>query len=80
MNLCPVCGFRMRYPPKDWHICPSCGTEFGYEDVGRTYSQLREQWLHSGPKGPAWWSPVDPQPEGWDPVEQMMKAGILTKK
>jgi hypothetical protein len=75
MNICPVCGFAMRYPPRDWHICPSCGTEFGYEDVGRTFADLREQWLRSGP---TWWSPVDPQPEHWDPIQQMVNGIFLS--
>lgn len=69
MNLCPVCGFPMRYPPRDWHICPSCGTEFGYDDVGRTFHELRLQWLASGPR---WWSPVDPVPGNWNPFLQMI--------
>jgi hypothetical protein len=70
MNLCPVCGYLMRYPPVDFHICPSCGTEFGYEDAGRSYAELRAEWLRSGAR---WWSPVDSKPDGWDPYLQLDK-------
>lgn len=68
MNLCPVCGFWMKYPPRDFHICPSCGTEFGYDDSGTSYEELRRRWLTTGP---AWWSPVDPAPAFWNPHEQL---------
>jgi hypothetical protein len=75
MNFCPVCGYQMVYPPNDFHICPSCGTEFGYDDSGVTYAELREQWIATGP---AWWSPVDPRPENWDPINQMIRGLFLT--
>jgi hypothetical protein len=73
MNICPVCGFRMRYPARDWHICPCCGTEFGYEDVGRTYEQLRVAWFE---RGAHWWSPVEPPPVGWNPIEQLNNLAV----
>ena len=73
MNICPVCGFRMRYPPRDWHICPSCGTEFGYEDVGRTYEQIRSAWFDGGCR---WWSPVEPSPPEWNPIEQLNNLAV----
>jgi hypothetical protein len=68
VNLCPVCGYHMAYPPSDYHICPSCGTEFGYDDAGRSHVELRKLWLLTGPK---WWSPVDPQPPDWNPLFQI---------
>jgi len=74
MNFCPVCGYALPYPPADFHICPSCGTEFGYDDSGRTYEELRNRWLMSGP---SWWSPVDPQPADWNPQHQMIKGLML---
>jgi len=58
----------MPYPPKDYHICPSCGTEFGYDDAGRSHTALRTAWLKSGTP---WWSPVSQPPEGWDPLAQV---------
>ena len=64
---CPVCGFRMPDPAADFNICPSCGTEFGYDDTGKTHAQLRAQWLRGGAQ---WWSPQAPPP-GWDGYEQL---------
>ncbi len=58
----------MRHPAADYHICPSCGTEFGYDDAGRTHADLRATWLRGGAQ---WWSPVDPTPFGWDPYMQV---------
>ena len=67
-NLCTVCGYEMDDPPQDYNICPSCGTEFGVNDVNSSIADLRELWLESGP---AWWSPTDPTPPRWNPVEQL---------
>jgi len=72
MNTCPVCGYAMRYPATDFHICPSCGTEFGYDDCGTTYEELRQRWLLAGPE---WWSPVDQRPPHWNPHLQLL-AGL----
>lgn len=69
MNPCPVCGYAMRYPATDFHICPSCGTEFGYDDSGTTYDELRSRWLRLGAE---WWSPVDEKPLNWNPYLQML--------
>lgn len=74
MNYCPVCGYALAYPAADFHICPSCGTEFGYDDSGATYEELRSRWIRTGP---SWWSPVNPIPTNWDPFEQMRKGVIL---
>jgi hypothetical protein len=68
VNMCPVCGYLMQYPPKDHHICPSCGTEFGYDDAGRTHAELRAEWLRAGAN---WWSPVNPRPGNWEPYIQL---------
>lgn len=68
VNTCPVCGYLMRYPPAGYHICPSCGTEFGYDDAGRSHAELRAVWLRNGAQ---WWSPIDPMPSGWDPYMQL---------
>jgi hypothetical protein len=67
-NLCPVCGYEMEVPPRNYNICPSCGTEFGVHDVNSTVAELRALWLQSGPK---WWSVSDPQPENWNPFQQI---------
>lgn len=61
----------MEDPPQEYNICPSCGTEFGYHDSGRTHEELRHIWLSSGAQ---WWSPVDEKPDRWNPYEQLKKA------
>lgn len=76
-NTCPVCGFEMEAPPKDYRICSSCGTEFGVSDVNSSIAELRESWMSTGP---AWWSRYDPAPANWDPIDQMEKAGIVVKR
>jgi len=69
MNLCPVCGYdRLSEPPQDFTICPSCGTEFGYDDACASHAQLRRTWLQNGAQ---WWSPVDARPNNWDPFLQV---------
>lgn len=67
----------MEAPPKDYRTCPSCGTEFGVHDVTASIAELRDAWMKTGPK---WWSTADPQPEAWDPLTQMEKAGIAVKR
>jgi hypothetical protein len=67
-NVCPVCGYQMSWPPSDFNICPCCATEFGYDDAGRTYEDLRNEWIKGGM---AWWSPCNVQPSGWDPERQL---------
>ena len=67
-NICPVCGFALPYAAADFHICPSCGTEFGYDDAGRTHAELREAWLRNGA---LWWSPLAPAPAEWNPYRQV---------
>ena len=74
MNHCPVCGYLMAHPPTDFHICPSCGTEFGYDDSGASYEELRQHWLATGPN---WWSPVNRRPEDWNWFNQITTGVIL---
>lgn len=67
---CPVCGFQMDYPAKDYHICPCCGNEFGYNDFSRSHAELRKDWIEAGMP---WFSDSNNQPEGWNPTEQLKK-------
>lgn len=67
-SICPVCGYGMEDPPRDYNICPSCGTEFGHHDVNSSVDKLRAEWLRNGAN---WWSPVDAQPDHWDPYRQV---------
>ena len=76
-NACPVCGYEMEAPPKDYRICPSCGTEFGVHDVNASIAELRDAWMSTGPK---WWSKTDAVPANWDPFTQMAEAGIGIKR
>src|SRR6476620_5555846 len=72
-NLCPVCGFTMEAPPRDYNICPSCGTEFGLHDANASIEELRLALISTGPK---WWSASDPQPEDWNPFSQLASLGL----
>jgi hypothetical protein len=46
---CPVCFLPdMQNPPKDYNICPQCGTEFGNDDLDWTYDELRDAWIAAG--------------------------------
>ena len=68
---CPVCLFaRLPYPPSDYHICPCCGTEFGYDDAEFSHEQLRQMWVASGP----YWFFGKP-PQNWDPWMQLTEGG-----
>lgn len=79
--LCPVCGFRDAAAPPfadgqgDWYqeICPSCGTQFGYDDASRSHFELRAKWVQGGAK---WWSPRG-QPVGFDGLQQLRVAGLV---
>lgn len=70
---CPVCGFALAYPPDDFVICPSCGVEFGYETAGRSFAELRREWVTTGAR---WASRVDPKPKNWNPWLQLIQAGF----
>ena len=69
-NLCPVCGYEMEDPPRDYNICSSCGTEFGHHNINASVLDLRKAWLKSGP---VWWSVVDAAPENWQPFNQILR-------
>ena len=67
-KLCPVCGYEMEEGPRDYNICPSCGTEFGLHDLNSTIESLRQVWLENGPQ---WYSKVIPKPDNWKPLLQL---------
>lgn len=76
-NLCPVCGYEMAVPPRNYNICSSCGTEFGVHDANASIADLREAWMKTGP---TWWSKTTPRPVDWDPITQMEEAGIVVRR
>ena len=72
MMMCPVCAYRFLSDDALNHdVCPSCGTEFGYDDVAQSHESLRMEWL--GNSGPWFDRSVGP-PADWDPVAQVMAA------
>jgi hypothetical protein len=58
----------MNFPAADYNICPSCGTEFGNNDINASIEDLRASWLDSGP---CWWSKFETPPVDWDPIWQV---------
>jgi hypothetical protein len=75
MHTCPVCAYKgLRYPPSDFAICPSCGTEFGYDDTSKTYEDLRRDWIIGGMR---WFSLSTPRPVNWNAVQQLSDGSLL---
>ena len=75
MFRCLVCGYnQMPHPPKDYNICPCCGTEYGLDDAFDSYELLRDKWLE---KGAPWMSQSSPynQPQQWNAWDQLDLAG-----
>lgn len=76
MKTCPVCGYnKLPRPPQNFLICPSCGTEFGYDDFKTSHVELRHEWMSAGMP---WFSQSRPQPPGWNPIQQLTDAGYMT--
>lgn len=72
---CPVCAYDgLEEPPAYFTICPSCGTEFGYQDFIRGHDELRAEWIA---KGPQWHSSVITAPPKWDGMEQLRRGGLI---
>jgi hypothetical protein len=70
---CPICFYdNLPRPPVAFTICPSCGTEFGYEDATRSHADLRQQWVV---RGLHWFSQGTPHPDNWNPWVQLMAGG-----
>jgi hypothetical protein len=79
-HTCPVCGYPdLDEPIADatgeptYAICPSCGTQFGADDLGRTHEELRAAWVADGMR---WWSEAKPAPVGWSAAAQLAAAGL----
>jgi len=68
--LCPVCGYdALPTAPSDYAICPSCGTEFGYDDVAHSLEELCDRWLDAGAH---WFSSHTPAPPNWNAASQLV--------
>lgn len=81
--LCPVCEYdKLDEPPYDsfgyptYNMCPCCGTEFGYDDVTKKHSELRNAWIGNGMR---WWSKNAQPPNNWDPEIQVGSVKNRTK-
>jgi len=69
---CPVCAYaKLPYPPRDYHICPCCSTEFGNDDAEFSHVRLREMWIAGGAR----WFFGNPPPY-WNPWMQLIVAGL----
>jgi hypothetical protein len=70
---CPVCAFPyMEAAPRNYEICPCCGTEFGNDDEFRTHDQIRAQWIQNGLP----WFFRTP-PINWNPWLQLLQGNHL---
>lgn len=87
-HACPVCGYPDLPKPAwvgddaSYQDCPSCGTEFGYDDDAArddtetredAWRRLRREWVRAGSP---WLSPTMDRPADWDPEEQLRTAGL----
>lgn len=75
---CPICGFdKLSNPHIDaygcasFDVCPSCGNEFGYDDVTTPHALLRQRWIDNGKK---WWC-IHGIPLNWDAGKQLTNLG-----
>lgn len=62
-------------PMPSYEICPSCGFEFGFDDLseGETYESYRCKWIANGCR---WWSQSRLQAADWDLRAQLRNVGI----
>lgn len=60
-----------------YEICPACAFQFGVtdDDRGFSYEQWRKLWIE---EGMPWRDQgISEPPEGWDPREQLRRAGLI---
>lgn len=71
---CPVCGYGgLLEPPRDFSICPCCGTQFDLDDDDVTHEELFRRWYNAGA---VWWSRNHAKPLGWSLKDQLTRAGL----
>lgn len=75
--VCPVCGFpdlleapRHSDGGASEEICPSCGSQFGFDDDDRglSFDEWRQDWIM---RGMPWSSRGIPQPVDWSAEAQL---------
>jgi hypothetical protein len=49
------------------------GTEFGYDDYAHSHDELRHNWKMGGYR---WFSSYTDPPVGWNPIQQLLDAGL----
>lgn len=70
--ICPVCAYTdLPEPPQNFSICPSCGTEFGFDDAKVSHAQLRRRWVIADAP---WYSTVRHHPADWNPWMQLIQG------
>lgn len=89
-KLCPVCGydFFSKFGFNPWNnnspsdeMCPSCGIQFGYDDMAggdsgkrqKIYKDWREKWIIQNCQ---WYSKGMKEPVNWQPRKQLENIGI----
>lgn len=72
MYTCPVCAYpKLPEPPRNFSICPSCGTEFGYDDAKVSHTELRHRWIAANAP---WFSTARHPSPGWNPWVQLIEG------
>ena len=72
--VCPVCAYpELPEPPQNFSICPSCGTEFGFDDAKMSYAELRQQWIMADAP---WFSTVRHHSPDWNPWMQLITGSL----
>lgn len=77
LYTCLVCGYpELDRDPNDSHdFCPSCGIQYGYDDLylDISYEDYRAKWIKNGMQ---WQSRGVLQPPNWNPRQQLLNIGV----
>lgn len=73
---CLVCLYpAMDEAPRNYAICPCCGTEFGLDDDGVSHAELRARWVENHCP---WFSNYTRPPSEWNPASQLGVRSIAS--
>lgn len=64
----------MPYAAVPFNICPSCGTEFGIDDLHQSFQTIRNNWIA---EGMPWFDDISLPPPNWSPVTQLISGGFV---